>query len=146
MVFNQKKIKKKLLYTSIKFFFLNRVNVIHVTSDQEKDRFDRKFVTNKNIIMIPHGTDSVVIKSKKFFQGTKKKAIFFSRLHKKKGIEELVDSWLNIKNNDWELHIYGFDYDGYNKLLKKKIKNNKSISIFEPYYQKITNYLRNMIL
>ena len=86
--------------------------------------------------MIPHGTDSVVIKSKKFFEGTKKKAVFFSRLHKKKGIEELVESWLNIKNNDWELHIYGFDDDGYVELLKKKIKNNKSISIFSPILSK----------
>jgi glycosyltransferase involved in cell wall biosynthesis len=48
----------------------------------------------------------------------------------------LVESWLNIKNKEWELHIYGFDYDGYNELLNKKIKNNKSISIFGPVFSK----------
>ena len=132
---NQRKNKKKIALYIYQIFFLNRANVIHVTSDQEKVSL-QKICNNKNIIMIPHGTDPVVIKPKKFFEGTKKKAIFFSRLHKKKGIEELVDSWLNIKNNDWELHIYGFDYDGYNKLIKKKIKNNKSISIFEPILSK----------
>ncbi|MDC0609036.1 glycosyltransferase [Candidatus Pelagibacter ubique] len=126
---NQKKIKKKLALYFYQIFFLNRVNVIHTTSNQEKVSL-QKICNNKNIITIPHGTSQAVIKSKKFFEGTKKKAIFFSRLHKKKGIEELVESWLNIKNNEWELHIYGFDYDDYNKLLKKKIKNNKSISIF----------------
>ena len=132
---SQKKIKKKIALYFYQIFLLNRVDVIHITSDQEKVNL-QKICNNKNIIMIPHGTDPVVIESKKFFQGTKKKAIFFSRLHKKKGIEELVDSWLNIKNNDWELHIYGFDYDGYNELLKKKIKNNKSISIFGPILSK----------
>ena len=67
-----------------------------------KKKVYRKFVTNKNIIMIPHGTDTVVIKQKSFSKDKKKKHYFFSRLHKKKGIEELVESWLNIKNNDWE--------------------------------------------
>lgn len=132
---NQKKIKKKIALYFYQIFLLNRVNVIHVTSDMEKVSL-QKICNNKNIITIPHGIDSVVIKPKKFFEGTKKKAIFFSRFHKKKGIEELVESWLNIKNNDWELHIYGFDYGGYNELLKKKIKNNKSISIFEPILSK----------
>jgi glycosyltransferase involved in cell wall biosynthesis len=132
---NQKKIKKKIALYFYQIFLLNKANVIHVTSDQEKVSL-QKICNNKNIIMIPHGTDSVVIKSKKFFEGTKKKAVFFSRLHKKKGIEELVESWLNIKNNDWELHIYGFDDDGYVELLKKKIKNNKSISIFSPILSK----------
>lgn len=132
---SQKKIKKKIALYFYQIFLLNRVNVIHTTSNQEKVSL-QEICDNKNITMIPHGTDSVVIKSKKFFEGTKKKAIFFSRLHKKKGIEELVESWLNIKNSDWELHIYGFDYDGYNELLKKKIKNNKSISIFGPILSK----------
>jgi glycosyltransferase involved in cell wall biosynthesis len=132
---SQKKIKKKIALYTYQTFLLNRVNVIHSTSDQETENL-QKICNNKNIIMIPHGTDSVDIKPKKFFEGTKKKAIFFSRLHKKKGIEELVESWLNIKNNDWELHIYGFDYDGYNKSLKEKIKNNKSISIFGPILSK----------
>ena len=127
----QKKLKKKIALYMYQTFFLNRANVIHVTSDQEKVNL-QKICDNKNIIIIPHGSDPTVIRSKNFFEGTKKKAIFFSRLHKKKGIEELVESWLNIKNNDWELHIYGFDYDGYKELLKKKIKNDKSISIFDP--------------
>ena len=87
--------------------------------------------------MIPHGTNSIAIKPKKFFLKTKKKkAIFFSRLHKKKGIEELVESWLNIKNNEWELHIYGPDVDGFKETLNKKIKNNKSILIFDPIFEK----------
>jgi len=131
---NQKKLKKKFALYMYQTFLLNRANVIHATSNQEKINL-QKICDNKNIIIIPHGADPIVIKSKKnFFEGKKKKAIFFSRLHKKKGIEELVESWLNIKSNDWELHIYGFDFGGYNDLLKKKIKNDKSISIFDPIF------------
>ena len=145
---NQKKIKKKIALYFYQIFLLNRVNAIHVTSDQEKVSL-QKISNNKNIVIIPHGTDSVVIKSKNFFEGTKKKAIFFSRFHKKKGINELVESWLNIKNNEWELHIYGFDFNGFKKKLNKKIGNNKSISIFEPILsknQKIFNSYDFLIL
>lgn len=132
---SQKKIKKKFALYLYQTFILNRANVIHVTSDAEKACL-HKICNNKNIITIPHGTNPVASKSKIFFEGKKKKAIFFSRLHKKKGIKELVESWLNTKNNEWELHIYGPDFDGFKKILNKKIENNKSILIFDPIFEK----------
>ena len=82
---SQKKIKKKIALYFYQIFLLNRVDVIHITSDQEKIDL-QKICNNKNIIMIPHGTDSVVIKSKKFFQGTKKKQFFSLDCTKKKGL------------------------------------------------------------
>ena len=42
--------------------------------------------------MIPHGTNKIAYKIKKFFEGKKKKHYFFLDLHKKKGILELVDT------------------------------------------------------
>ena len=83
------------------------------------------------------------IQNKKFFEGNKKKALFFSRLHKKKGISELVDTWIKINNNDWELHIYGPDYDNYKKKLSDKIKNNKSILIFDPVFKNKDKIFQN---
>ena len=130
----QKKIKKKISLNLYQKFILNRVNAIHVTSESEKESL-KTICSNKNIIKIPHGTNKIAIQKKKIFQGKKKKALFFSRLHKKKGISELVETWLKIDNSEWELHIYGPDYDNFKKKINEKIKKNKSILLFEPVFK-----------
>ena len=139
---SQKKIKKFLGLQVYQKFILNKANVIHATSETEKENL-KKISTNKNIVTIPHGTKNINIQNKKIFEGNKKKALFFSRLHKKKGISELVDAWIKINNNDWELHIYGPDYDNYKKILGEKIKNNKSILIFEPVFENKDKIFQN---
>ena len=139
---SQKKIKKFLGLQVYQKFILNKANVIHATSETEKENL-KKISTNKNIVTIPHGTIEMSIQNKKIFEGNKKKALFFSRLHKKKGISELVDTWIKINNNDWELHIYGPDYDNYKKTLSDKIKNNKSILIFDPIFENKDKIFQN---
>ena len=139
---NQKRIKKKIGLNVYQKFILNKVNAIHVTSEIEKDNI-KKITSNKNIVLIPHGTFETNYEKKKIFQGTKKKALFFSRLHKKKGISELVDTWIKINNSDWELHIYGPDYDGYTNLIGKKIKNNKSIFIYDAVFENKDRIFKN---
>lgn len=130
----QKKLKKKIALYFYQTFFLNRASIIHVTSDREKKNL-QNITKNKNIRIIPHGVRDVDIANKTIFKNDKKKAIFFSRLHKKKGIIELIDAWLNINNKEWELHIYGPDFDGLKVKIEKMIKNNKSITLFEPVFQ-----------
>ena len=139
---SEKKIKKFLALQVYQKFILNKANVIHATSETEKENL-KKISTNKNIVTIPHGIKEMSIQNKKFFEGNKKKALFFSRLHKKKGILELVDTWIKINNNDWELHIYGPDYDNYKKQLSDKIKNNKSILIFDPVFKNKDKIFQN---
>ena len=46
MVFNSKKNKKKISFTILSKFILNRANVIHVTSESEKESL-KKFVLIK---------------------------------------------------------------------------------------------------
>ena len=139
---SEKIIKKFLALQVYQKFILNKANVIHATSETEKENL-KKISTNKNIVRIPHGINEMSIQNKKFFEGNKKKALFFSRLHKKKGISELVDTWIKINNNDWELHIYGPDYDNYKKQLSDKIKNNKSILIFDPVFKNKDKIFQN---
>ena len=139
---SEKKIKKFLALQVYQKFILNKANVIHATSETEKENL-KKISTNKNIVTIPHGIKEMSIQNKKFFEGNKKKALFFSRLHKKKGISELVDTWIKINNNDWELHIYGPDYDNYKIQLSDKIKNNKSILIFDPVFKNKDKIFQN---
>ncbi len=130
----QKKFKKKLALTFYQKTILNRSDVIHVTSKIESENL-KTITNNPNIKIIAHGIDKCVDYSeKKFFVNTKKRAIFFSRLHKKKGIMNLVKAWKKINPTDWELHIYGPDYHGH-KIEINRIKNNSDqIFIHEAIY------------
>ena len=139
----QKKIKKKIALYFYQTFFLNRANTIHVTSDREKKNL-QKITINKNIRVIPHCIRDVNIVNKTIFKNHKKKAIFFSRLHKKKGIIELINAWVNINNKEWELHIYGPDFDDIKAKIQKITKNNKSITLFEPVFEE--NEKKNILL
>ena len=131
---DQKKIKKIIALNVYQKFFLDKASILHVTSNYEKQNIE-KLTKNNNIEMIPHGLKSNIHTTEKnFFIGEKKKALFFSRLHNKKGIIELIESWIRVNDNSWELHIYGPDYDKFRVKIKKIIENNKSIFIHDPVF------------
>ena len=123
---------------------LDKSHIIHATSENEKNNI-KKITINNNIITIPHGIDPLNKDYEKhFFKDGIKKALFFSRIHKKKGIEDLVDVWKRAKKKDWELHIYGPDDDQIGKKLKKDLDSNSKIFFHEPIFsekekQKIFN-------
>ena len=130
----QKKFKKKLALFFYQKKILNMCDTIHATSEIESNNL--KMITNNpNIKIIAHGIDKCIEYSeKKFFLNSKKKAIFFSRLHKKKGIMNLVKVWKKVQPIDWELHIYGPDYHGH-KIEINKIKHHKdNIFIHDAIY------------
>jgi glycosyltransferase involved in cell wall biosynthesis len=124
----QKKIKKKIALTLYQKKILDNCDIIHATSYLEKKNI-RKLTNNKNIIVIPHGINKLHEKSvkKKFFINNKKRALFFSRLHKKKGIEELLLAWKRSDLIDWELHVYGPDFSNFLDELDPSLKNIENV-------------------
>ena len=51
---------------------------------------------------------------------------FFSRLHKQKGLDILIDAWSDLNNKDWKLDIVGY---GNQEYYKSKIENSKTKNI-----------------
>ena len=131
---DQKKFKKKLALIFYQKKILDMCHIIHATSEIESNNL-KSITKNPNIKIIGHGIDKCIdYPEKKFFTNQKKKAIFFSRLHKKKGIMNLVKVWKKIQPIDWELHIYGPDFDGH-KIQINKIKNpSDNIFIHDAIY------------
>ena len=134
---DQKKIKKKIAWLLYQKKYLDSADCLHATSEDEK-RHLLELGVKAPIIILPHGIELVA--GNKKLQTTKpKKAIFFSRIHEKKGLLELVNSWkvLNIPN--WVLEIYGPVSDSvYLNKVKKLIKYHKlenKITIYEPVYE-----------
>ena len=118
---NQSYFKKLIYYHLIEKYHLKNAACLRATSDMEMNTFKKLGFKNK-IINIPNSIKIPKIKLKIKFKNKKKKRILFlNRIHKKKGISELLNAWKHIHNKylDWELVICGFDENGYrDKMIK----------------------------
>ena len=137
----QKKLKKKIAWLTYQRLILNNSDIIHTTSDIEA-----KNIINKNIKaqieIIAHGLEVDKNFQLSLKKNKKKKILFFSRIHSKKGLIELISVWKDIKNyRDWELHIYGpISDNNYFKEMIKEIKKRKleeNIYYFDPVFKNI---------
>jgi glycosyltransferase involved in cell wall biosynthesis len=132
---NQKKIKKKIAWFLYQKYILKKSNLIHCVSEMEKKnllKLDRSFKT----IVLPYGISSKFITStnKKSF---KKKALFFSRLHPKKGLSDLIKAWIELNDRNWVLDIVGpcVDMEYFNNLSNMiKKNNNYNINLIDPVF------------
>ncbi len=133
---SQKKLKKLVAWQIYQKRILNNCDYIHATSESEKEHLIDLGVKTP-IKLIPHG---VIVKDKKKIvtPNKKKVALFFSRIHKKKGILELLNSWAEIKPKNWILKIYGPVSDiKYLKEIKTKINLlslSKDVELFDPVF------------
>lgn len=134
----QKKLKKKLAWFIYQKKILENVDLIHATSDIEAENILNKNIKTK-IKIIGHGLEIDPNYSLKVKKNKNKKIIFFSRIHNKKGILELIESWNKIPyKKEWSLDIYGpvSDISYFNKI-KKSIKYfnlGDSVKYFEPIF------------
>ncbi len=123
---SQKKIKKKLALFVYQKRVLNQADAIHATSEIEA----KNLILNnlgKKIKIIGHGIEIDNKYFPKKIKGKLKKLIFFSRIHEKKGLIELLRIWNKLKfKNNWQLEIYGpVSNATYYKNILNFIKNQK---------------------
>lgn len=135
---SQKKIKKLIAWKVYQKNMLNYSDYIHATSDTEKENILNKSI-NTPIKVIPHGTKIYDTLLEKKSQNIKK-AVFFSRIHEKKGLLELVECWSRINPKNWQLNIYGpVSNTDYLNQIKNKILNTQlhnKINIHNPIFDR----------
>jgi glycosyltransferase involved in cell wall biosynthesis len=132
---NQKKFKKKIAWFLYQKYILKKSDLIHCVSEMEKKNL-LKLNRNFKTIVLPYGISSkfITTKIKKNF---KKKALFFSRLHPKKGLRDLIKAWIELNDRYWILDIVGpcEDKEYYNNLLNMiKKNNNYNINLLNPVF------------
>ena len=136
---SQKKIKKILALWLYQKRILNNSNHIHATSEIEKKNIEALGIKTK-ITVIPHGIEILDKKEKKNDPNGLKRAIFFSRIHEKKGLLELVEAWSELNLSQWILDIYGpVSNQKYLKIVISKIQQlnlEKKIKIHNAEYDK----------
>lgn len=135
---SQKKIKKKIAWFFYQKYILKKSDLIHCVSEMEKKNL-LKLNRNFKTIVLPYGISSefITTKSKKSF---KKKALFFSRLHPKKGLNDLIKAWIELNDRNWVLDIVGpcEDKEYFNNLSNMiKKNNNYNINLLNPVFSNI---------
>lgn len=144
----QSKLKKKVAMNLYQFKDLRKASCLHATAYSEAENI-RSLGFKNPIAIIPNGINLLEYPFQvKSLERKKRKLLFLSRIHHKKGIEILIDAWskidLSIKNN-WEVEIAGNGEEEYIKILQQKINNarlNDEIKITGPHFgkEKINTY------
>lgn len=131
---NNSKTKKRIALLLFERKNLNSADCIHALCEQEY--YDiRKIAPKVPIAIIPNGINLPIefaINPKRI-----KTLLFLGRVHPKKGLENLIDAWLQLNNCEWKLLIVGPDENDYKETIKQKIKLlnlEGSISLLDSKY------------
>lgn len=143
---SQSRWKKKLALLTYQGHDFNHAAALHATSEFEAERIRDIGYGYKTILVCPNGVnlprelpewDRPV--------GRKRKMLFLSRIHKVKGLVDLVQAWAKLNLPDWILEIVGNDEDNYWPVVQSEINRlgigNKIIRTdFLPDEQKWIKY------
>jgi len=121
-------LKKRLAMSIYQKRDLDGAKIIHATSDLEAENV-RKLGFLNPLTVIPNGIDLSKVPSPKI-DFSKRKIVYLSRIHPKKGIELLLDAWKILGDENWILEIAGDGEEDYVKSLLSKIHKNKIRNVF----------------
>jgi glycosyltransferase involved in cell wall biosynthesis len=130
---------KKIYWPLMQKPSLKNVTCFHATAYSEYLDI-RRLGFKQPVTIIPNGVGIPIKKIDNQVDSKKSKnmkLLFLGRIHKKKGLEMLLNSWKTVQNEftNWELYIVGNDmeYDkttGYLKYLKSLSKKLKTERVF----------------
>ena len=124
--------KKQLAWYGYQRRDLHRARVLHATAEGEAERL-RQMDFNQSIVVVPNGiemptTDSPVETPQK--PNTRRTCLFLSRVHKVKGLVNLVDAWAQVRPAGWQVVIAGPDEDGHTNEIKARVAEHQLGDVF----------------
>ncbi len=103
--------KKRLAWYLYARKDLSKVKVLHATSQSEANDL-RRLGLKQPIAIIPNGVEETTASQFPRTEGTRPYVLFLSRVHRVKGISELLEAWKLLPPSDWDLTIAGPDEQG----------------------------------
>ena len=102
----QKWLKKRIARWLYQDRDLKLAAALHATAESEAAQFralgfKNKIIISPNGVNVPAGTFEVKVKG----EGEQRRALFVSRMHPKKGVLELVESWARVKPDGWQCEL-----------------------------------------
>jgi glycosyltransferase involved in cell wall biosynthesis len=131
---NNSKTKKRISLFLFERKNLNSADCIHALCKQEYNDI-RKIAPKVPIAIIPNGINLPIESA--INPERNKTLLFLGRVHPKKGLENLIDAWFQLNNNEWKLIIVGPDENDYKEKIKQKIillNLEGSISLLDSKY------------
>jgi len=128
---SQGKLRKKIAWFLFQKRALQQASLVHVTCVDEFKAVRALGITSP-IALVPHGINYNDYQAlplpehahkKLSLSSNKKYILFMSRLHKKKGLDLLLDVWPELvkKHPDWCLLVVGPDYSDYTQKIQKVV-------------------------
>ena len=143
---NHSRLKKKLAATFFEHANLRKAACLHALCRAEAENF-RRYGLKNPIAIIPNGVDAnefeghkddAIIEKFPEIKG-RRRILFLSRLHSKKGLDNLLGAWRKLSPDfsDWQLLIAGAGDPAYEKKLKavsNDLTLNKRVLFLGPLY------------
>lgn len=114
-------LKKRLIWGLFQRRDLERAAALHATSEAEAEEF--RAVGLRNPIAVVANGITVPEGERDGSTHRRKRALFLSRIHPKKGLEALIDAWSAVRPEGWELVIAGPDEEGYQGRIERRVRD-----------------------
>lgn len=118
---NAKSWRKKAAWQLYQKADLSRAKVLHATAQSEADEF-RACGLTQPIAVIPNGVVIPDLLRVATEPPPLRRALFLSRLHPKKGVEVLLQSWSQARPKGWKLEIVGDGEPDYVRQLEALVR------------------------
>jgi glycosyltransferase involved in cell wall biosynthesis len=120
--FNHRRLKKILAWVGYQRRDLYSASLLHATAEQEFNGL-RSLGIRVPIAIIPHGVSPPLclrpnLRESRRSGSAVRTALFLSRIHPKKGVENLLRAWAVLKPGGWHLKIAGPDEGGYRRKIE----------------------------
>ena len=105
---------------------LKKAAALHATAESEAEQF-RKLGFKNPVFISPNGVNlpERQIEAKVSGEGERRRALFVSRMHPKKGVLELVESWGRVRPKGWQCELVytlnGDEERAYEAQVKKRV-------------------------
>jgi glycosyltransferase involved in cell wall biosynthesis len=127
----QKRFRKQLFWRLMGRAMLKGAAAVHYTTPAEQEAVEHSLGLNHGIV-VPLGIDTTVSSSSSELpvQTGNPYVLVLSRLHPKKGLDVLIDAFLNViedaRFEDWRLILTGDGPKDYVKLLRQKVSSRNA--------------------
>jgi glycosyltransferase involved in cell wall biosynthesis len=130
-------VRKRFALKTYQGNILARASAIHTTSDAEAEHVRRLGYSEKPIFVVPNAVDEPkfnTVRRPVKSAGERQILLFLSRVHEKKGLDNLLKVWNQIRPAQWELKIVGSGEAAYVERLKQQCRvQNISNVVFHPH-------------
>lgn len=110
--------KKRIAWSLYQKHVFSRASLFHATAPTETDDL-RTLGMKQPIAVIPNGVHLPNSLPDSKASG-KKRALFLSRIHPKKGLPMLLIAWAEVRPSDWTLELVGPSEDGHREELQQQ--------------------------